>query len=112
MGLTQMSLFFRFEDLLSRCSATEQTYRNLLSVPASIYDPLGLIAPITAKIKTIFKILCKGKLNWDNIIPFNNALAWNKFLEELRRLREQRCVFNLHFQSNFESNCTVFPTAP
>ena len=54
---------FRFDDLLSKYSAMEQTKRNLLSVSASIYDPLGLIAPITARIKTIFQILCKDKLN-------------------------------------------------
>ena len=95
---------FRFEDLLGRCLAMEQTKRNLLSVSASIYDPLGLIAPITARIKTIFQILCKDKLNWDEIIPSNIASVWNKFLDELKRLREirqQRCVFNLHLSSKF-----------
>ena len=95
---------FRFDDLLSKCSAMEQTKRNLLSVSASIYDPLGLIAPITARIKTIFQILCKDKLNWDDIISPNIALVWNKFLEEVKRLREirlLRCVFDLHFPSQF-----------
>ena len=53
---------FRFDDLLSKCLAMEQTKRNLLSLSASIYDPLGLIAPITARIKTIFQILCRDKL--------------------------------------------------
>ena len=96
----------RFDDLLSKCSAMEQTKRNLLSVSASIYDPLGLIAPITARIKTIFQILCKDKLNWDDIIPPNIALVWNKFFEEVKRLREirlQRCVFDLHFPSKFRT---------
>ena len=55
---------FRFEDLLGRCLAVEQTKQNLLSVTVLIYDPLGLIAPITARIKTIFQILCKDKLNF------------------------------------------------
>ena len=36
---------FRFDDLLSKCSAMEQTKWNSLGVSASIYDPLGLIAP-------------------------------------------------------------------
>ena len=95
---------FRFDDLLSKCSGMEQTKRNLLSVSASIYDSLGLIAPTTARIKTIFQILCKDKLNWDDIIPPNISLVWNKFLEEVKRLREirlQRCVFDLHFPSKF-----------
>ena len=33
---------FRFDDFLSRCSAMEQTKRNLLGVSASIYDPFGI----------------------------------------------------------------------
>ena len=95
---------FRFDDFLSRCSAMEQTKRNLLGVSASIYDPLGLIAPITARIKTIFQILCEDRLNWDDIIQPNIALVCNKFLEEVKRLREirlQRCVFDLHFPLKF-----------
>ena len=95
---------FRFDDFLSRCSAMEQTKRNLLGVSASIYDPLGLIAPITARIKTIFQNLCKDRLNWDDIIQPNIALVWNKFLEEVKGLREirvQRCVFDLHFPLKF-----------
>ena len=48
--------------------------------------------------------MCKDKLNWDEIIPSNIASVWNKFLEELKRLREirlQRCVFNSHLSSKF-----------
>ena len=80
----------------------ERTKRNLLSVSASIFDPLGLIAPITARIKTIFQLLCKDKLNWDDIIPPDIALVWDKFLEELKGLqeiRQHRYVFDLDFPS-------------
>ncbi len=88
----------------------EQSKRNLLSVSASIYDPLGFIAPITARIKTIFQMLCKDKLNWDDIIPSNIASVWNKFLEELKHLWEIR-YFDLHFHSKCRIEPTVFPTA-
>jgi hypothetical protein len=93
---------FRFKDLLSKCAVMERTKRNLLSVSASIFDPLGLIAPITARIKTIFQLLCKDKLNWDDIIPPDIALVWDKFLEELKGLqeiRQHRYVFDLDFPS-------------
>ena len=51
---------FRFDDLLKKCDSITQTKRNLLSVSASIFDPLGFVSPITAKIKTIFQMLCVG----------------------------------------------------
>ena len=50
---------FRFDDFLSRCSAMEQTKRNLLGVSASIYDPLGLIAPLPQGSKLFFKFCAK-----------------------------------------------------
>ena len=74
----------------------------MLSISASIFDPLGFIAPVTAKIKTIFQLLCKDKLDWDEIIPEKIALVWNKFVEELKHLAEvwySRFVFSANFSS-------------
>ena len=48
---TSNELIFRFDDLVSKCDIIKHTKRNLLSVSASIFDPLGFIAPVTAKIK-------------------------------------------------------------
>ena len=94
---------FQFEDILNKCAAMEQTNRNLLNVSASIFYPLGLIAPVTARIKTIFQLLCKDKLNWDDLIPQKLASVWNNFLEDLKSLREvrqQRFVFHLNVHSD------------
>ena len=98
-------LVFQFDDLVSKCEGLTQTKRNLLSVSASIFDPLGLIAPITARIKAIFQLLCKDKLNWDDVIPPSISSIWNKFSEELKRLlevRQPRCVFEFSIHSKFQ----------
>ena len=42
---------------------------NILSVSVSISDPLGMLAPITAKLKSLFQLLCMDKLDWDDLIP-------------------------------------------
>ena len=92
---------FRFDDLLKKCDSITQTKRNLLSVSASIFNSLGFVSPITAKIKTIFQMLCKDKLSWDDVIPQNVALIWNKFIKELKSLKEVRCgrfVLINHFE--------------
>ena len=70
---TSDELIFHFDDLVSKCDTIKHTKRNLLSISASIFDPLGFIAPVTAKIKTIFQLLCKDKLDWDEIIPEKNC---------------------------------------
>jgi hypothetical protein len=51
---------FQFDNLLSKCASLEQTKRHLLSASASIFDPLGVIAPVTARIKTICKSVFFG----------------------------------------------------
>ena len=40
----------------------ETTKRNIFKISASIYDPLGIVSPITDKLKTIFQILCGDKI--------------------------------------------------
>ena len=74
----------------------------MLSISAPILNPLGFIALVTAKIKTIFQLLCKDKLDWDEITPEKIALVWNKFVEELKHLaevRHSRFVFSANFSS-------------
>ena len=46
-------------------------------------------------------MLCKDKLNWDDVIPQNVALIWNKFIKELKSPKEVRCdrfVLINHFE--------------
>lgn len=87
---------FQFKEFLSRCKSMSITKRNILSVSASIYDPLGLISPITAQIKVIFQLLCKEKSEWDDNVSSEVLVIWNKFLvaiENLPIIRIPRFVF-------------------
>ena len=54
---------FCFGSLLQKCAAMKRTKRNLLSVSVSIFDPLRMISPVTARITTIFQLLWKDKRN-------------------------------------------------
>lgn len=63
---------------------------------ASIYDPLGFISPVTARIKTIFQLLCRYKLDWDAVMSGEIAAVWDRFLSDLEKLnsvRVKRFVF-------------------
>jgi len=83
-------LVFDFNDLLDRCRTMKKTKRGLLSTAASVFDPIGVIAPITSRIKTIFQILCNDKLDWDDVIPDNIFTIWSNFVTELTSLGEIR----------------------
>jgi hypothetical protein len=45
------------------------TRRGLLATTASLYDPLGLVAPVTLVPKMIQQELCRLQLDWDDEIP-------------------------------------------
>ena len=100
---TSDELVFRFDDLVSKYATIKHNKRNLLSISASIFDPLGFNASVPSKIKTIFQLLCKDKLDWDETIPEKIALVWNKFAVELKHLaevRHRRLVFSADFSSD------------
>ena len=54
---------FRCSNLVDQAKSLETTKRNVLKISASLFDPLGMISPVTARAKTIFQLLCRDKLN-------------------------------------------------
>ena len=61
-------LIFDFTDFIAKSKSIQPTKRNILSLSASIYDPLGIISPITAQIKSLFQCLCVDKSGWDEVV--------------------------------------------
>ena len=69
------------------------TKRELLSNLASIYDPLGLVPPVTLKGKTIYRETCKAKTAWDASLPEPQAAEYGRWVKELpRRVTVPRAV--------------------
>ena len=77
-------IVFQFEPLICSAKSLTPTKRNVLKVCASFYDPLGLISPITARIKTTFQLLCKNQCLWDENISSEIESIWNDFLADLK----------------------------
>jgi len=80
----------RLDEFSGKCRSITPTKRNVLSVAASIYDPLGFLAPITARIKTIFQMICKDGQSWDDEIPKDIMRVWNEFINVVDKLRVLR----------------------
>ena len=66
----------------------ELNKRAMLKVLASIFDPLGLVSPITLLGKDMYRRACDLKLPWDQQLPDPLAKSWTKWLESLPRLFE------------------------
>ena len=61
------------------------TLRQVLSILNSIYDPLGLIAPLTIRLKIAFRDLFRSELNlkWDDLIAAENHNSWIQLIQIL-----------------------------
>lgn len=70
------------------------TRRGILSTVSSIYDPLGFIAPVILSGKRILQILTKDNYDWDEPVPEETKVQWERWftsLPSLENLRVPRC---------------------
>ncbi|GFW08076.1 uncharacterized protein TNCV_2978442 [Trichonephila clavipes] len=63
-----------------------KTKRQLLSVIAQVFDPLGLFSPSVITLKIMLQELWKSKAFWDDPIPSSILENWNKFTKESKYL--------------------------
>ncbi|KAI3369223.1 hypothetical protein L3Q82_007506 [Scortum barcoo] len=76
------------------------TRRNILSVVSSVYDPLGILAPVILPAKRILQELCRLKLSWDDNVPACYVQQWSDWKESLQLLsgfKMDRCFKPANF---------------
>ncbi|XP_075162729.1 uncharacterized protein LOC142235359 [Haematobia irritans] len=78
-------------------SSSLATKRMVLSDVARVFDPLGLVSPVTVKFKILFQELWLQNLGWDDPLPERLAAIWHKYrcdLTNLDNLRLRRFIEN------------------
>ena len=75
--------FFTYKIDLKEKPATR---RGLLGTTASLYDPLGLVAPVTLVPKLVQQELCRLQLDWDDEIGADKTEAVKKWKEATANL--------------------------
>ena len=76
------------------------TRSELLSSLPSIFDPLGLMAPLTIHGKLIFQETTRMKLPWKSALPpdiQNEWNTWTDMLGHLNRIQVSRCLIPPEF---------------
>ena len=71
------------------------TRRKVLSFVSSIYDPLGIVAPLLLPAKKFLQELCKLQFGWDDLIPQENFPSWKQWLDSLSNIETltvSRCL--------------------
>ena len=62
------------------------TKREILASHAAIFDPLGVLTPLTIRSKMILRQINKDKLAWDQEVSPEVRKAWVKLCEEYKGL--------------------------
>ena len=67
-----------FSDIRSKFIEEPPTKRSIIQSLASIYDPLGLIAPVIVKMKILFQDICVNRFTWDEELPLEFCSRWKE----------------------------------
>ena len=79
---------FDIAKLLQDVPERPRTKRTILGLIAKIFDPSGLISPVTAPLKVFLQKLFKENLGWDEQLTEDLANQWDFLLSNIERLGE------------------------
>ncbi|XP_017483069.1 PREDICTED: uncharacterized protein LOC108371963, partial [Rhagoletis zephyria] len=77
------------------------TKRQVLSEVAKIFDPLGLLAPVSVKAKILMQLTWAAKIDWDTPLPPQLREKWLKFRSAIPAVAELRIPPKGHMQPSF-----------
>ena len=64
-------------------SSCDPTKKNLLSLTASVWDPLGLVQPFLVLPKLLFQQICKSNVGWHGKLPEEMRVKWEVWKSQL-----------------------------
>ena len=88
------ALHFSFAHVADKARGLETRKKNLLSLLASLSDPLG----IAVSIKILFQEICSSKFDWDKVLTSEIKRKWDKWVQDLSDMNEiqiSRCLYEM-----------------
>ena len=87
-------LVFDLESLKEQLRQEVPTKREVIGVAAKIFDPLGVMSPVTVSWKMLFQATCKAGLGWDQALGGECLREWKRLktaMEEETTTSVPRC---------------------
>ena len=73
-----------FENNISNDEIKHLTKRDILQQSSKIFDPMGILSPVTVRAKILMQTLWKKKYGWDQSLPNDLKMKWNEIVQDLR----------------------------
>ncbi|KAK7892056.1 hypothetical protein WMY93_024019 [Mugilogobius chulae] len=90
------------------------TRRGVLSTVNSVFDPLGMLAPVTIEGKSLLREFCADNSDWDAPLPKEKLKeweAWRDSLHELSKLHIPRAYTAISLSNATHTELCVFSDA-
>ncbi|XP_053398142.1 uncharacterized protein LOC128556615 [Mercenaria mercenaria] len=74
------------------------TKRELLRQTSRLYDPLGLLSPVTVRAKIMLQHIWQEKFDWDTQLPADIQHRWENLVNNLNTIsttKYRRCYFEI-----------------
>ena len=91
----QDQLEFDMREIAQAMEELEPSKRNLVSITAKFFDPLGVVSPVTVLFKMSCQQLCVAKVGWDETLSGPSLERWNQLcvmLQGTKIITIPRCV--------------------
>ena len=105
---------FSFKKLVDRAREMNLTKRNLLSLLAGLFDPLGIISPMIVCMKILFQNLCCENRGWDEELEGNSSRKFHEWIVDLSKIEGisiSRCIYERPKQEVLECELHRFGDA-
>ena len=66
----------------------EMTKSRLLGASASLFDLIGLLAPVTFALKSLFQAVCISGIAWEDVLGADARRVWERWLSGAEKVRE------------------------
>ena len=74
------------------------TKRSILCTMAAVFDPLGLICPISVAANVLFQDICMEKSGWDDPLFQDKLQRWEEWLKGLKNTKVIRIPLGIYWR--------------
>ena len=89
-NLSEDTFVLKLSKVIEFARDLEPIKRNVLRIAAKLFDPLGLISPVTVVLRMLLQKLCLNKSQWDDTIPQDQQFRLQKWMTDLQRVDNVR----------------------